>query len=385
MARGDGRAARRGRQLRQARGLAGRDRCAAVAVGRPASGRARRGPQAAVAGRDPASLVRDRRAAGVRDGLAAGGAAGTQAAPRPDAPGARVRRRGAGQAGRPAERRRVERLRSRAGVRPPGPHPQGPLRGRRPRDRPGGRTAPVASHRSLSGRLRRGPSRDWLGINAVALLSREEARAVRPDAGDEARRLAAAIQAGIQHRDPAYDQTSTARQPSPRRSWLSATPASAVQSLVRYVQHPKVNGFALGSTLRQFVEIWCLDRGPEPGPQIVNVLRAAAMEHLEGAVKMSPGDIRRAREAMTGGRHEAVFGLDRFDSIENYRRGLERSANVARIGRSVGDRRRHGLSAAGRARSTRGWGGVRAGDQRARGQPSVRRISRRAPCIPPRR
>ncbi len=31
------------------------------------------------------------------------------------------------------------------------------------------------------------PSRDWLGINAVALLSREEARAVRPDAGDEAR------------------------------------------------------------------------------------------------------------------------------------------------------------------------------------------------------
>ena len=59
------------------------------------------------------------------------------------------------------------------------------------------------------------------------------------------------------------------------------------------------------------------------------------MEHLEGAVKMSGGDIRRAREAMSGGRHEAVFGLDRFDSIENYRRGLERSASVARIGRSV--------------------------------------------------
>ena len=38
---------------------------------------------------------------------------------------------------------------------------------------------------------------------------------------------------------------------------------------------------------------------------------------------------------MAGGRREAVFGMDRFDSIENYRRGLERSASVARIGRSV--------------------------------------------------
>jgi len=178
------------------------------------------------------------------------------------------------------------------------------------------------------------PSRDWLGINAVALLAREEARAVRPDAGDEARRLAADIQAGIQRRDPTFEQFYSPATVAEAQLALGDA-AAAVQSLVRYVQHAQVNGFALGGTLRQFTEIWRLDRGPEPGPQIVNVLRAAAMEHLEGAVKMSGGDIRRAREAMLGGRHEAVFGLDRFDSIENYRRGLERSASVARIGRSV--------------------------------------------------
>jgi len=178
------------------------------------------------------------------------------------------------------------------------------------------------------------PARDWLGINAVALLSREEARAVRPDAGDQARRLAAEIQAGVRQRDPAFDQFYSPATVAEAQLALGDA-ASAVQSLVQYVQHPQVNGFALGGTLRQFTEIWRLDRGPEPGPQIVNVLRAAAMEHLEGAVKMSGGDIRRAREAMSGGRHEAVFGLDRFDSIENYRRGLERSASVARIGRSV--------------------------------------------------
>ena len=177
------------------------------------------------------------------------------------------------------------------------------------------------------------PSRPWLGINAVALLAREEARAVRPDAGDEARRLADEIRAGVLRLDAAFDDFYSPATVAEAQLALG-DPAAAAQSLVSYVQHPKVTGFALGATLRQFVEIWCLDRGPEPGPQIVNVLRAAAMEHLEGAVGMSPGDIRRAREAMSGGRHEAVFGLDRFDSIENYKRGLERSANVARIGRS---------------------------------------------------
>ena len=157
MARGDGRAARRRRELRQARGLAGRDRPAAVAVGRAAPGRARRGPEAPVAGRHPASMVRDCRGAGLRDGLAAGCAPGAQTAACPDAPRARVRRRGPGQAGRSAEERGVERVRPRAGARAPGPHPQGPLRSRRSRDRSGGCTTPVACDRSLWQGLRRGP------------------------------------------------------------------------------------------------------------------------------------------------------------------------------------------------------------------------------------
>jgi S1-C subfamily serine protease len=178
------------------------------------------------------------------------------------------------------------------------------------------------------------PGRDWLGINAVALLAREEAAAVRADAADEARRLAVEIQANVERRDPGYEQFYSPATVAEAQLALGDAHA-AVQSLVRYVQHPQVNGFALGGTLRQFTEIWRLDRGPDPGPQIVNVLRAAAMEHLEGAVKMSSGDIRRARAALAGGRHEAVFGPDRFESIENYGRGLERSASVARIGRSA--------------------------------------------------
>jgi len=40
-------------------------------------------------------------------------------------------------------------------------------------------------------------------------------------------------------------------------------------------------------------------------------------------------------KAVSGGRYEAVFGSDRFDSLQNYRRGLERCASVARIGRSA--------------------------------------------------
>ena len=102
------------------------------------------------------------------------------------------------------------------------------------------------------------PSRPWLGINAVALLAREEARAVRPDAGDEARRLADEIRAGVLRLDAAFDDFYSPA--TVAEAYLAlGDPAAAAQSLVSYVQHPKVTGFALGATLRQFVEIWCLE------------------------------------------------------------------------------------------------------------------------------
>ena len=68
---------------------------------------------------------------------------------------------------------------------------------------------------------------------------------------------------------------------------------------------------------------------------MVELLRAALMDKQDGVLDMSGREIREARALTSARSLEAVFGTDRFDSVENYRRGLERSACVARIGRSV--------------------------------------------------
>lgn len=58
---------------------------------------------------------------------------------------------------------------------------------------------------------------------------------------------------------------------------------------------------------------------------------AAVLERRDGALHLSSGDLQRARQV----EYEAVFGADRFESFENYRRGLDRCSSVARIGRGA--------------------------------------------------
>ncbi len=178
------------------------------------------------------------------------------------------------------------------------------------------------------------PASLWMGINAVALLARPEAGAVRDQAAEDATRLARAVIRQARERDPGNADRYTPATVA-EASLALRDHATAVDALRRYVTHPGARGFELGATLRQFVDIWELDRADSPGPALVTLLRAAAMDRLEGGVRMSGDDIRRARESVGGGQFEAVFGADRFDSLENYRRGLARSASVARIGRSA--------------------------------------------------
>jgi S1-C subfamily serine protease len=178
------------------------------------------------------------------------------------------------------------------------------------------------------------PARVWLGINLAALLARDEARASNRSAPAEAQELARAILAEVSRRDPQFADFyshATAAEAHLALGDMAAT----LEQLREYVRHPRVNSFALGATLRQFREMWQLDRRPPPGPAMIELLRAALMDKQDGTLDMSGHEIREARALASARSLEAVFGTDRFDSIENYRRGLERSACVARIGRSA--------------------------------------------------
>jgi hypothetical protein len=166
----------------------------------------------------------------------------------------------------------------------------------------------------------------WLGINAVALLARPEAPAVVSGASAEAAGIAQEI---------------LVEAPKLGDRYLDATLAEAYIAIGRmdaalerakvYVATEGVTGFMLNNLYRQLKQVWRLDTMPSPGPEMLAIVGAALLEKRDGVLHLSSGDVARAR----GVNYEAVFGADRFDSMENYRRGLERCSCVARVGRSV--------------------------------------------------
>jgi hypothetical protein len=94
------------------------------------------------------------------------------------------------------------------------------------------------------------------------------------------------------------------------------------------------DAFALGATLRQLEQIWRLPELGDPTTQmLLDLQRAALLQKTNANVPITATDINRFRA--TAAQLEAVFGADSFDSLENYRRGLDRCACVARIGRTT--------------------------------------------------
>jgi S1-C subfamily serine protease len=179
----------------------------------------------------------------------------------------------------------------------------------------------------LAGREEHKPSAPWLGINAVALLSRPEAPAIDPAARDKARQLAREVQEEVagQPKDLYADATVA-------ESYLALDDYTSALALVqKYVFDPSVNGFALNNFHRQLARVWRIDRRPSPGPEILALVSAAVLQQKDGTLYLSGHDLQRAKKVD----YQAVFGGDRFDSLENYRRGLDRCSCVARIGRSA--------------------------------------------------
>ncbi|PWT82373.1 MAG: hypothetical protein C5B57_08785 [Blastocatellia bacterium] len=167
----------------------------------------------------------------------------------------------------------------------------------------------------------------WLGINAVALLSRPESSAINADSAETARRITREILEEVP-RQPAdtYADATLAE------SYIALGDfQSALAHIKQYVSTPSVNGFALNNFQRQLSQVWRLNARPSPAPEMLGLVSAALLEKRDGVLHLSSSDVQRDK----GLQFEAVFGADRFDSLENYRRGLERCSCVARIGRSV--------------------------------------------------
>ena len=180
------------------------------------------------------------------------------------------------------------------------------------------------------------PVRDWQGINAVALLALAQRQGLAAAAIADPKALA-----GTHRQEPAGEARAHAVRRGHARGSIRGAGRydEAAERLQKYVWHPNTSAFSLGSTLRQFEQVWELDTPGHPGQTLLTVLRARLIEVEQGAVTLASGpgargdtqtQTRRARF-----HYEKVFGKDHFVTLENYRTGLERCKCIARIGREL--------------------------------------------------
>jgi hypothetical protein len=174
----------------------------------------------------------------------------------------------------------------------------------------------------------------WHGINVAALLTRGVRDGITWPGYPEPEALAGTILSQIEATDEekiSYWDYATA---------LEACIAikrgdEALQWAGKYVADPRVDAFALASTLRQLTEVWQLDRVPGPEKHVLPLLRAALLQREGGNVVMDAPEMLRQKEteAATAARFEKVFGDDLPVPYNWYKTGSDRCFTVARLGR----------------------------------------------------
>jgi tetratricopeptide (TPR) repeat protein len=183
----------------------------------------------------------------------------------------------------------------------------------------------------------RDPRRTWHGVNLVALLGRAGALpdAAGLDAEAIARQVVATLDAmPADRRDEWYGPT-LAEASLGLRDW------DVIEANVKqYVTAPDAKAFQLASTLRQFTEVWDLERRDERGRALVDMLRARLMQLPEGQLTLPPGELQRLRlqPAPDTGQLEAVLGANGAQTYRWWRTGIQRATGVAAIRARIGTR-----------------------------------------------
>jgi V8-like Glu-specific endopeptidase len=138
---------------------------------------------------------------------------------------------------------------------------------------------------------------EWAGVNLLALSAYAKREgipvAVDIDIGDLALKVLSALDATpIDKRDNWYHA-------SRAEAYLGRGDLDSVEMHIgEYVRSKDTTAFNLGSTLRQFTELWQLDKQGQQGLGIVQALRAALLQEKEyGRLELSASQVREAIEA----------------------------------------------------------------------------------------
>jgi hypothetical protein len=175
----------------------------------------------------------------------------------------------------------------------------------------------------------------WHGINVVALLCRAERDGISLTGFPSAKTLAQEIRTALPM------QLVDAQRPAHRWGYAAKMEACIALGLAeeatgwmsRYVKGEGVNGFELGSTLRQLTEVWQLDLRTDMGSMLLPVLQSNLLRCSGSQVEVNAVELASSPPTGQPGQKELqkVLGTTQFVTLNWYRRGLERCRSVVRI------------------------------------------------------
>ncbi|RCV86937.1 trypsin-like peptidase domain-containing protein [Billgrantia montanilacus] len=179
----------------------------------------------------------------------------------------------------------------------------------------------------------------WHGVNLAALLRR-------------ARQIGLRAAPDLDPKTIVWDviKTLAAKPIGQRDHWHHASLAEAYlalddwdeveRNLQAYVADSRTCAFDLGSTLRQFTEIWDLEADPARGRGLVATLRARLMQLPGGELDLSPAEVRRlhAQSRPEQRQLEAILGSEGPVTWRWWQTGLERARAVCAVRERLGGR-----------------------------------------------
>jgi hypothetical protein len=179
----------------------------------------------------------------------------------------------------------------------------------------------------------------WHGINLLALLTRARRLGVRIPGNPDPRALAERL-VGTLDAIPSAERDEWFL-PTRAEASLGLGDWNAVESAVHaYVADEHARAFQVASTLRQFTEIWDLEREDERGRDLVNILRARLAQLPGGALDLTPAQVQRLRETPPPSNEQlqAVLGTEGTRTYQWWKTGLDRAVGVAAVRARLGGR-----------------------------------------------
>ena len=184
----------------------------------------------------------------------------------------------------------------------------------------------------------------WQGINAVAIWHRAKKEGIDLPVTDMSAELSRILDS-IGEPDADSAASNAKKQTD---MWTMATAAeacvaradyqSALGWLDKYIDEKHVHekrsdAFEIGSTLRQFQEVWQLDDNNTEQSRILQVLRAALLKREGGSIPLDnpQADLQTIDGLLEDKAFEAVFGQERFKNLRWLKRGFERAQGVCKI------------------------------------------------------